>query len=157
MPLVLNIFYFTSIYEEKRPQYMRRNTSIYEYTIRLLKPLHETSPLLYGLVWLSSWLNNWKKCWLLVGSLLRIGRRKNPMDFLNKIWPSKLYDPVLYILCFMICDLSQYYRGRRINLSPSHNILKERQQIFVSGKCCETYFMEVSSWNKFKAFSGQVN
>ena len=40
---------------------------------------HETSSLLCGLVWLSSLLENNKieKCWLLVGSLLRIGRRKN--------------------------------------------------------------------------------
>ena len=36
----------------------------------------ETSPLWFGLG-IKSWiLKKWKKCWLLVGSLLRIGRRK---------------------------------------------------------------------------------
>ena len=40
---------------------------------------HETSSLLCGLVWLSSLLEKTKlkKSWLLVGSLLRIGRQKN--------------------------------------------------------------------------------
>ena len=123
----------SSIYEEYYLNIWEVKTSIYGL-------IHETPSLLCGLVWLSSLLEKTKnkneKCWLLVGSLLRIGRRKNIT--VNSLLPWIIISsPYAFFQLEPLSSMLHY-----INYSPTHWSISQ-SSMFNSNrfKCvCTFYF-----------------